>query len=73
MLEETLREWEKRKLDEGRRSAGGPAGRSDSGTGAAVQLGWPAFRAATGTELAGVLAGVEDSNELARVARLFAA
>ena len=76
MLEETLREWEERKLDEGRqegRREGRQEGRREGLAAERALLCSQAgrrFGAATGTALAGVLAGVEDSDELARVGAL---
>ena len=68
MLEETLREWEERKLDEGRQE-GRREGLAAERALLCSQAG-RRFGAATGTALAGVLAGVEDSDELARVGAL---
>ncbi len=72
MLEETLREWEERKLDEGRREGRQEARREGLAAERALLCSQAGrrFGAAVGTELAGVLAGVEDSDELARVGAL---
>ena len=84
MLAETLREWDEQKIDEGRREgrregrqegmrAGVLAGRQEVLAEERALLCNQAsrrFGAAAGAELATVLAGVEDSAELARIGTL---
>ena len=65
MLAETLQEWEEEKIDEGRRE-----GRQEGQREVLCSLAGQRFGAATGTELATVLAGVEDGAELARIGTL---
>ena len=61
MLAETLREWDERNIDEGRREGQRALLCSQASR---------RFGAAVGTELAAVLAGVEDGAELARIGTL---
>ena len=68
MLAETLREWDEQKIDEGRQ-----AGRQEvlaQERALLCSLARRRFGAATGAELALVLAGVEDASELARIGTL---
>ena len=69
MLAETLQEWEEEKIDEGRRE-GRQEGRQEGQREVLCSLAGQRFGAATGTELATVLAGVEDTSELARIGAL---
>ena len=64
MLAETLRERDKQKIDEGRREV-----RAEERA-LLCSLAGRRFDAATGTELAALLAGVEDGAELARIGTL---
>ena len=76
MLAETLREWDERKIDEGRQErmwAGRQEGRREVLEEERALLCSQAgrrFGAATGAELAVVIAGVEDGTELARIGTL---
>ncbi len=80
MLAETLRERDEMKSDEGRRQGmrvgrqeGRRAGRQEvlaEERALLCSLAARRFDAATGTELAAVLAGVEDASELARIGTL---
>ena len=65
MLAETLRERDEMKIDEGRRE-GLRAGQQE----VLCSLASRRFGAATGAELAAVLAGVENGAELARIGTL---
>ena len=65
MLAETLRERDELKIDEGRRE-----GRQEGRREVLCSLAARRFGAATGTELAALLAGVEDGAELARIGTL---
>ena len=72
MLAETLREWDEQKIDEGRQE-GRREGRQEVLEEERALLCSQAgrrFGAATGTELAAVLANVEDGGELARIGTL---
>ena len=72
MLAETLREWDEQKIDEGRQE-GMQAGRQEvlaQERALLCSLARRRFDAATGAELALVLAGVEDASELARIGTL---
>ena len=73
MLAETLQEWEEEKIDEGRkegRREGRQEGRQEGQREVLCSLAGQRFGAATGTELATVLADVEDASELARIGAL---
>ena len=65
MLAETLRERDELKIDEGRRE-----GRHQGRREVLCSLASRRFGAATGAELAALLAGVEDGAELARIGTL---
>ena len=65
MLAETLRERDEMKIDEGRRE-----GRKEGRREALCSLASRRFGAVTGTELAALLAGVEDGAELERIGTL---
>ena len=80
MLEETLREWDEQLIDKGRQQ--GRQGGLQEGRRQGLQEGLEnersmlrgmaerRFGTATGRELAGILAGVEDNAELVRVSTL---
>ena len=69
MLAETLRERDEMKLDEGRRQ-GRSEGRRQGRREVLCSMASRRFDAAAGTELAALLAGVEDAAELARIGAL---
>ena len=69
MLAETLRERDELKIDEGRRE-GRQEGRLEGRLEVLCSLASRRFGAATGAELAALLAGVEDGAELARIGTL---
>ena len=64
MLAETLREWEEQKIAEGRQEA------LAQERALLRSLASRRFGAATGAELAAILAGVEDGAELTRIGTL---
>ena len=68
-LAETLQEWEEEKIDEGRRE-GRVEGRQGGQREVLRSLAGQRFGAATGTELAIVLADIEGASELARIGTL---
>ena len=73
MLAETLRERDELKIDEGRREGrrkGRREGRQEGRREVLCSLAGRRFGAITGTELAAVLAGVEDGAELERIGTL---
>ena len=65
MLAETLQKWDEQKIEEGRRE-----GRQEGQREVLCSLAGRRFGAATGAELATVLAGIEDGTELARIGAL---
>ena len=69
MLAETLREWDEQKIEEGRRE-GRREGRQEGQREVLCSLAGQRLGAATGAELATVLAGVKDSAELVRIGTL---
>ena len=69
MLAETLREWDEQKIEEGRRE-GRQEGRREGQRALLCSQASQRFGAATGDELAAILAGVEDGAELARIGAL---
>ena len=77
MLAETLREWDEQKIEEGRREGrqegrreGRQEGRREGQRALLCSQASQRFGAATGDELAAILAGVEDGAELARIGAL---
>ena len=73
MLAETLREWDEQKIEEGRqegRQEGLREGRQEGQRALLCSQATGRFGAATGAELAAILASVGDASELARIGTL---